>query len=340
MKNTHLLCSVATLALTINMFTPSQSVAMNDEKNLSKTTRVSSSSEAKQSDDVSTSLVSQMNQQQKMTPTVDLQESSVELHITRHSPLLVFSLPDKTEVHVNNGNQVWVKTATQGYPATPWENYASANKFNFRVNVRQGDADSLELRIPRGSKAFSFFAESEVAVDHTSTWVKEKNGPGYYATSFDDFAKKIGLPNAKAILADVRPVSMQVKTSSTSGTTSFVSSTLSSDASAANVSTSTASSSSSEASSSSASASTKSSSLPSRNKKPPLVYSLSDIEAHIENLGGTTQKVYRKHKKKMKLSHIKVSVKGHTQDFYFPKNNAQSRDLKRQFLSFWKEIGE
>jgi hypothetical protein len=143
-------------------------------------------------------------------PTVDPLESSVELHITRHSPLLKFSLPDKTEVHVNSGNQVWVKTPDQGYPATSWESYASANKFNFRVNVRQGSSDSLELLIPRGSKPFSFFAESEVAVDHASTWVKEKNGPGYYGTPFDKFAQTIGLPNAKATFAEVRSASMQV----------------------------------------------------------------------------------------------------------------------------------
>jgi len=131
-------------------------------------------------------------------------QDSVELHFIRHSPLFKFSLPDKSEVHVNSGNQVWVKTAEQSYPATPWETYASANKFHFKVNVRQGNSDSMELLIPRGSKPFSFFAESEVAVDHASTWVKEKNGPGFYATPFDKFAQAIGLPNAKAVLVDLK----------------------------------------------------------------------------------------------------------------------------------------
>jgi hypothetical protein len=167
----------------------------------------------------STSPVVQMNQQPDvsvskvsptLSPTVEPLESSVELRITRHSSLFKFSLPDKSEVHVNSGNQVWVKTPDQGYPATPWESYASANKFNFRVNVCQGDSDSLELRIPRGAKPFSFLDGSEVAVDHTSTWVKERNGPGFYATPFDKFAQKIGLPNAKAAFADVISASMQV----------------------------------------------------------------------------------------------------------------------------------
>jgi|GEM_PF-6305580 len=213
MKNTHLLYSVAALALTINLCTPSQSVAMDEKDNSSKTPSVPFSS-ASSKDETSAALVPQRNQQPKMTstvqPTVAQLESSVELRITRHSSLLVFSLPDKTEVHVNNGNQIWVKAANQGYPSTPWERYASAHNFGFRVIVLPGDTDSLDLRIPKGSTPFPFFAGSEVAVNNTSTWVKEKDGPGYYTTSFDKFATKIGLPNAKATLVDVSSVSRQV----------------------------------------------------------------------------------------------------------------------------------
>jgi|GEM_PF-4824498 len=133
-------------------------------------------------------------------------DNRLELKITRHSPLLKFRLPDETEVHINGANQVWVKTVYQGYPATPWQDYASSNKFNFRINVQVGTSDSLELLIPKGINPFSFFEGSEIAVDSVNAWVKEKNGPGYYATPFDTFAKKIGLPNAKATLVDPLPV--------------------------------------------------------------------------------------------------------------------------------------
>jgi len=135
---------------------------------------------------------------------VPAREDFVELKITRHNPLLIVSLPDKTEVHVNSANQVWVKTPQQRYPATPWLEYAAANKFQFRVSVLSGNSDSVELLIPRGSKPFSFFEGSEIAVDHVSAWVKETNGPGYYATPFVKFAEKIGLPTPKATLVDVR----------------------------------------------------------------------------------------------------------------------------------------
>jgi hypothetical protein len=148
-------------------------------------------------------------------------EHPIELKITRHSSLFKFSLPDGSEVHVNSSNQVWLQTKEQSYPATTWQDYASAHRLNFRIKVVEGNSDSVELLVPRGTKPFSFFGESEVAVDSKGAWVKEKNGPGYYATSFEAFAKKTSLP---ATVMFVDSVSSSSSSSSASSSSSLSSS--------------------------------------------------------------------------------------------------------------------
>lgn|GEM_PF-2195022 len=124
---------------------------------------------------------------------VERAPSPVELKLTRYSPLFKFSLPDGSEVHVNSANRVWIKTAEQAYPATRWEDYAYKNKLNFWPTVVPGASNSIELRIPRGGNPFIFPGGAEIAVDNVGAWVKEKNGPGYYATPFATFAQRIGL---------------------------------------------------------------------------------------------------------------------------------------------------
>jgi uncharacterized protein (TIGR02452 family) len=66
----------------------------------------------------------------------------------------------------------------------------------------EGGSDSVALLIPRGIKPFSFPGGAEIAVDSQGAWVKEKDGPGYYATSFDAFARKINLINTTAVLVE------------------------------------------------------------------------------------------------------------------------------------------
>ncbi len=63
---------------------------------------------------------------------------------------------------------------------------------------------------------------------------------------------------------------------------------------------------------------------------------LSYIEEQVKAMGGTVEVEYGKEK----FFRKNVTVNGHTQTFHYPKNTAQSKTLKEQFISFLKGIGE
>jgi len=117
----------------------------------------------------------------------------VELKITRASSLFKFTLPDGSEVHVNNGNRVWVKTPSDSYPSTRWEDYIHKNKVSMWPSVTTGLEDSAVIHISRGSIPVALPGGFEVAVNSSDEiWVK-KPSQAYYATPWNTFAQETSL---------------------------------------------------------------------------------------------------------------------------------------------------
>jgi len=134
----------------------------------------------------------------------------VEMTITRASPLFTFKLPDGCEVHVNNGNRVWVKTPQQSFPNTRWEDYIYSRKLNIWPVVTNGDVDAVKLHIKRGSIPFSFPGGYKIATNSSDeVWVQEP-GCDYFATPWAIFTKKVGLM-ASPVIVNEQPCSIPVR---------------------------------------------------------------------------------------------------------------------------------